>query len=1646
MAVIDEFVQPRLVFQDRISFYYRAWSTAHSRKVILKVLKSGHPGEFEVGMYKAEYATLEALDHPGIIKSLGLTQTSLGLTLFYDDIGGELLKRLTESSPPSRDALLSWFLNLSRALSYCHDAGVIHGQITPFCVLVHGATGRVQLTGFHNDLSVGGRKNVQDVDQLLMALAYSAPELKVMDGGSRPTVQSDLYSLGVVMYEAFTGRLPFEVETAGGLIHSQAAAIPPLPSTLCPDIPRWLDELIMTLVNRDPRWRVSSAGVLAEALEVGIRTGEPYEPGAAWSLRPFHDVMLCGREEEKRNLAQWVRGIAEAGSQPHERPGVMVLSGVSGCGKTALAQWACRYARRHHPEVIVASGKFDQNVEKPGSAFVAALQQVVRTLLGEPEATLGQWRTVVQRLMGEGAAILSSMVPDFSLISGCASDPAAVDLDSSAKANLTHMAMVNFFRVFKQVGRPLILFIDDIQWADEDSTLFFKLLAEITGEKVGLLVALRTGDSHSVLVDELFHTATENKDGNVDVMPVQGLDSLAVETFLTLRLGEDRKRIGPLAELFYARTGGNPYHVRAFLEKILNSGELVRAHGPKGEGWHWNQRKLEALPLCSSAARWISERVERLDTPMRGLVEAASLLGHTVDPKLLALVVQRPEEEVRQGLEALCDEKILVCLEDGYRFVHDLVQKAAYERMSQGQRELAHFSAGMHMYEGLNHEPGPYLFDVVYQLNASGRVPVRERYGKQLALLNRAAGIRAMETSSFGQALECYRCGLRFLGEEGWATAYDLCLEMTSAAAEAAYALGEYAVMETFVAEVETAARNPWDCVRVWRMRIRGAIAVNDLTGALALGRETLGRLGFHVPEKATRGYLVAGLLRLRFALFRLRRKGLDQLPAMTDAVHLSVMELFFSVIMAAYLAGSHLSALLTFRALRYSLTHGRSKYTPFLLAAYGFICLRLGHNVSKGMALARDAQALMEKEAFPGVRGKTLVVTVCLIRHWKEPIHDLLPLYLRAYEQSLAEGDSEYAGGAVSAWFYSRFFASGDLHQLARDMVVYGEEMERLRLPFTGTVRNLQQAVANLIDPECHPVRFSGPFYTDGERPPGGEMPNDHTAALNYHITKGLLAFLFGDEALALRHVEGYFAMIDEGTSTYTIPVFSAFAAAVLARSSGRALASPRKGWASQVKRMEAALGTAAGDAPYNFSHLHDLVRGERLLARKSPAKAVSCFEQAGEKANKHHFTFHEAYALERAGFCYLKTGRRRSARGCLTDAVNLWRLWGAEAKARKLERDYEQVLWPLPSRGQDAQVHRGGAANPGKSLLDLDGLGKAFEALATERVYDRLLEKLVLTVLEYGGAEGGVVCRIDEGQVLLEARKRRGAADVELCGSALLSEGDPLPSTMIHYVARTGTLLFYNHGETPAVYDPYFEEFSGGGAICIPSMIHSRLCGILYLENRTVDHLFQGRRLRVLKTLSSQMAGAMESTRLYESLKSQAETLQMVNRVLKNEVRDRRTKEKALLEKERELKEAGEQLTEANISLKQMLGKSDENMAEVQENVMRNVDDLILPYLERLKGTQLTLAQANLVGMLEKNIRDLLSPFARNLNAGFFRLTPAEIQTAQLVRSGKTTKEIAELLTLSPRTIDAYRDSIRDKLGLKKSGVNLRTYLMQL
>lgn len=167
---------------------------------------------------------------------------------------------------------------------------------------------------------------------------------------------------------------------------------------------------------------------------------------------------------------------------------------------------------------------------------------------------------------------------------------------------------------------------------------------------------------------------------------------------------------------------------------------------------------------------------------------------------------------------------------------------------------------------------------------------------------------------------------------------------------------------------------------------------------------------------------------------------------------------------------------------------------------------------------------------------------------------------------------------------------------------------------------------------------------------------------------------------------------------------------------------------------------------------------------------------------------------------------------------------------------------------------------------------------------------------------------------------------------------------------------------------------------------------------------------------------------------------------RCLARDVTKRKLAEEELKKKEEELERKSASLAESNAALKVLLKQREDDKVDLERNVLSNVREIILPYVEELKKGHLNPAQSVCIDTIETNLENIISPFLRNITLKHFNLTPKEFQVANLVKEGRTTKEIAEFLNMSTGAIDFHRNNIRKKFGLNNKKVNLRSYLLSL
>jgi DNA-binding CsgD family transcriptional regulator/signal transduction protein with GAF and PtsI domain len=192
-------------------------------------------------------------------------------------------------------------------------------------------------------------------------------------------------------------------------------------------------------------------------------------------------------------------------------------------------------------------------------------------------------------------------------------------------------------------------------------------------------------------------------------------------------------------------------------------------------------------------------------------------------------------------------------------------------------------------------------------------------------------------------------------------------------------------------------------------------------------------------------------------------------------------------------------------------------------------------------------------------------------------------------------------------------------------------------------------------------------------------------------------------------------------------------------------------------------------------------------------------------------------------------------------------------------------------------------------------------------------------------------------------------------------------------------------------------------------------------------------------LETIANQIAICLHNSLLYERIQEHADELEKL-------LRERKRANKALKKREKELELNTKKQEEVNTALKVLLKQRDQDKTELEEKVIFNVKELVIPYLEKLKAGKLSTQQKNYISVLESNLNEIISPFVHKLSSSYFNLTPKEIQVADLIKKGKTTKEIAHLLKSSTRVIDFHRNNLRKKFGLINKKTNLRSHLLTL
>ena len=1509
---------------------YRAVRDADQQPVVIKLLKNEHPSFSELVQFRNQYTIAKHLSFPGIIQSYSLEPYRNGYALVMEDGGISLQKYVRQWESNQATASPRYSLPvpdfLAIALQLCdilHELSqnrVIHKDIKPANILINPDS-KVKLIDF-SIASLLPRETHEIINPNVLegTLAYLSPEQTGrMNRGI--DYRSDFYSLGVTCYELLTGQLPFSSTDPMELVHCHISQPPPLIHSLNPQLPPILAEIVAKLMAKNAEDRYQSALGLKHDLECLTRWPEGI---AAFPLgqRDISDRFviserLYGREAEVGELLSAFNRVSNGNTE------LLLVAGSSGIGKTAVINEVHKPIVRQRGYFI--KGKFDQFGRIPLSAFVQALRDLMGQLLSESDAQLEAWKSQILSAVGENGQVIVEVIPELEQIIG--QQPPVPELSGSAAQNRFSLLFQKFMGVLATAEHPLVVFIDDLQWADSASLNLLKLLMSAAGYLL-LLGAYRDNEvfpAHPlILALEQIKTKATLKTIALAALSRADINQLVADTLsCAVELAQ------PLGELVAQKTQGNPFFTTQFLKTLHDDG-LITFDYNLGH-WQCDIAGVRALALTDDVVEFMALQLQKLPQETQNALKLAACIGAGFDLQTLAIVSEHslettaadlwkalqaglllptseiykfyqaddgkvktqnspqggiPKGHIPKGHTAAAKLKTQTC---SYRFLHDRVQQAAYSLIPDAAKQVTHLQIGRLLQQATPVSGEENIFAIVNHLNQGASLMVDEQEQQELVQLNLAAGQRARSATAYGAALDYFKLGMALLKDNCWQEQYELTLALYEGATNSAYLSTDFEQMEQ-LAEVVLHQAHCWlDRVNTYEAKIQVCVAQNQLLTALQLAREVLEHLGVPLPAQPTQADVEQALQQTQKLLGDRTVESLLELPAMTAPDKQAAMTILSSIGSAAYQVASDLLPLIIFAQVDLSVQYGNAPKSTFSYVQYGLTLVALLKDLDAGYRFGQLGLNLLQGLNASQFAAKTVFGFNVFLRHWKEPAKATLNGFLQAYASGIETGDIEHVALSLMCYSYTAYFSGQELSSLRQTMEDHRRVMQQFRQDSYLRIQSMfYQAVLNLLEPTAAPDRLCSKHYDEDEMIQLHLEANQLLALCQIYLNKLLLSYLFQRYEQALLNARLTEQYLSAATGLLHIPIFHFYDALVQLAVYPTGSETEKTSILNRVTAHQEKLKEWAVHAPSNQAHRCELIAAERCRVLGQNAAASEYYDRAIALAKEHEYLNEAAIANELAARFYLDWNKERLAQEYLLAAYYSYARWGAKAKVVDLESRYPDLLAPIlqPTRSplslNDTVFAVGEPLTSTSSsnisdALDLAAILKASQTLSQEIDLGKLLSTLLQLVIENAGADKCVLLLMRDERLLVKGLVSVGVEPV-IMQQIPVEESQDIPHKLIYRVKNClePVVLLDATAHPEFVTEPYFLRQQPKSVLCSPIWHQGKLLGIVYLENKLTLGAFTNERVHILNLLCTQAATSLENAQLYQRSQDYARELE--------------------------------------------------------------------------------------------------------------------------------------------------------------------------
>lgn len=1398
-------------------------------------------------------------------------------------------------------------IQLATAVNDLHRAGFIHQGLTGQTVGTDPESGNLMVVDFAppeilvRPEIADDRKDRQLAGMPADFLPYISPEQT--GRMNRPVdFRTDFYAMGTLIYALLTGGPPFGEGDAKEIIHGHIARDPVPPADLRSDIPPPVSEIVMRLLAKTPESRYQSAFAVGSdldqclaSLNAGDRIDPDFTPGrqdAPETLIVSDD--LYGRQPQFDDLCEQFERVRRGTTA------VVMISGNSGTGKTRLAEAFENHVVQNSGYFI--TGRFEQLQQPlPYAAFIEAFGGMIRQILTESAEQVETWRQHIFSALGANVGVICRVIPELEYIIG--TPPEIADLSPAEARNRFNMTFEKFFRVFGSAAHPLVIFIDNMQWADRAS--LEQMAAFFTRSPAGhilLIGACRDDDTEAArLLPETLDTI--RKQGTpVHEMTLGNLARSDIHRLLAASLKHTAADLFPLASTVYEKTGGNPFFVKQFA-KDLHAQGLLAYHFNSG-CWRWTIDDIKRRPMFHDVVDFISEKIAALPENTRKVLETAACIGNRFDLALLSAVSEKPAIDVAFDLWAAADKGCIGVHSAGFNglrdllirhlppapagidtdidapekivfdFPHDRLRRTLYDRVPEAEKRRLHLQIGTLLLENTpDNRLANRILEIVNHLNSGKAQITSPDKRRQAADLNRLAGEQAMQARAYPQALQYFQAGQSLLAADAWQRHYPLMYALVKGRMEAHYLNLDVERAEAISRVLIEHAESDEDRAEIYRLKMIMLASRARHQAALQMGLAGLRLLGIRLPATSGRLTVLKHMAVTRWQLRRHDVDGLLALEPMDDRRRLLAMNILIHLCFSAFLCSPYFAVIASLKVIAYTLKYGNSTASPFGYMVYGASLCAIFKNYTEGRRFGDLALKANEAFGTPALTTKLLLLYGSGISVWCDHVGHGLQCHRQGVKTAMETGDINYAVYHVQSVVIFLLASGAPLDTVAAECSRFYEFVENSgdagALNYLISVRQFVRALKGETPDAC---RMNDEKFDEARH--RAKMENDAIGIilLRHHLLNLRLRYIMGDAEGAVAAGAAAQKLLHYHLGTLIVPEFYFYFALSMAAAWPRAAKFKKRLYRRRIRRFRDKLDAMARTCPENYRHKHLLVAGELAAISGRSMEAMTLYHRAARSARENEFIHIYAVVNERTGRFYRRLRFDENARTCLMSARDAYRKWGATAKVLSLETRFPEIA---------------GSQLPDKPLatydpIDFAAIVEALQAISTEIVLANLLNNLMQIVLETAGATMTRFLTISADRMYLEAELRAGDVSATIYSGTPLDSGVAQFTPVLNYVWRTGKLMVIDdaikHRDFAA--NHYVRAHQPRSVLCLPVIRQTRLVALLYLENHMAPSVFTPSRVEALQLIASQAAISLENARLYENVIANEKQLREMTR----------------------------------------------------------------------------------------------------------------------------------------------------------------------